>query len=427
MRQYSPVSALYPAMFIAVLIAFSFLFVSTQSAEATSQWSRKYKTPCTTCHTVFPRLNYYGEQFKRNGYQDPDTEEPDGNKLKKNINKNMVIDRVSNLLGFRLNVTPIKVQENKLEQGGETKNKTTIGDANWIQLFVAGSVFKNVSFFTEMQFEDEKFHFSWWSLGFHNIFKSKAINFTIGNVSPLDYGSHSNRLRIFAPIKNAVYNIKTANGTGDDSIGISGYRPAVQYFGYGGPVIWWAGVSPGSEAGDPNDKLFTWAGARLEVTGESESNFEGSSVTLWGFQGDDGRNIDATETTTALFRTSTSNRYQAAGNLRYRAMDIQAAYVWGDDEDGDLTTEAKDKFEFNGVAVQAGYFIGSKWYPAVSYDLVEIDAGSGAKVTAHSITPALSYLVMENFRAGLYVTIDLNDEEGYTKANTYQINLRTMF
>lgn len=414
--------------------AFLFLWVfmagllsSAPTAEATSQWAKKYKTPCTACHTVFPRLSYYGEKFLLNGYQDPDNAEPDGNKMKKRINENLVVDRVSNLLGFRLNVTPIKIEEKKLDLAGDEKSRVTIGDANWIQLFVAGSLFKNVSFFTEMQFDDDNFHFSWWSVGFHNIGETTALNLKVGNLSPLDYGSHSNRLRIFAPIKNSVYGIKTANGSGDDSVSISGSRPAIQYFGYSGPLVWWAGVSPGSKASDVNDKLFTWAGLRMEVTQDRESDFEGSSVTLWAFQGDDGKLIDATDSSAAVYRTSTSKRYQLAGNLRYQKIDVQASYVWGDDDDGDLSTAAEDKFEFTGIAVQAAYFIKSKWYPAVSYDRVEQDKGAGSVVTTHTITPALSYLVMENFRAGIYATIDLNDEDGHTKANVYQINLRTMF
>ena len=54
------------------------VLVFAEPLFATAQWSRKYKTPCTTCHTVFPRLNWYGEQFKWNGYQDPDQDEADG-------------------------------------------------------------------------------------------------------------------------------------------------------------------------------------------------------------------------------------------------------------------------------------------------------------------------------------------------------------
>ncbi len=34
-------------------------------------FARKYKTSCVTCHTGFPKLNAFGEAFRRNGYQFP--------------------------------------------------------------------------------------------------------------------------------------------------------------------------------------------------------------------------------------------------------------------------------------------------------------------------------------------------------------------
>ena len=35
-------------------------------------FARKYKTSCATCHNGFPKLNAFGEAFRRNGYQFPD-------------------------------------------------------------------------------------------------------------------------------------------------------------------------------------------------------------------------------------------------------------------------------------------------------------------------------------------------------------------
>jgi len=64
-----------------------FIFGLQDKANATSQWARKYKTSCSTCHNAFPRLNYYGERFMLNGYQDPDAESPDGGVLAKNKNR----------------------------------------------------------------------------------------------------------------------------------------------------------------------------------------------------------------------------------------------------------------------------------------------------------------------------------------------------
>lgn len=47
------------------------LVIGSSSAEAIPAWSRKYQTGCTTCHTVFPKLNYFGKAFRNNGYRFP--------------------------------------------------------------------------------------------------------------------------------------------------------------------------------------------------------------------------------------------------------------------------------------------------------------------------------------------------------------------
>ncbi len=66
------------------------LFINVTDASAITQWSRKYKVQCSLCHTVVPRINYYGERFMRNGYQMPDTQ--DGDETGKIHSGNVVVD-----------------------------------------------------------------------------------------------------------------------------------------------------------------------------------------------------------------------------------------------------------------------------------------------------------------------------------------------
>lgn len=55
-----------------------FLFTAIAMLQLTSEvsysipaFARKYKTSCATCHNGFPKLNAFGEAFRRNGYQFP--------------------------------------------------------------------------------------------------------------------------------------------------------------------------------------------------------------------------------------------------------------------------------------------------------------------------------------------------------------------
>jgi hypothetical protein len=46
-------------------------FGNTKKAHAVPSFARKYKTSCVTCHTVFPKLNPFGEAFRRDGFRFP--------------------------------------------------------------------------------------------------------------------------------------------------------------------------------------------------------------------------------------------------------------------------------------------------------------------------------------------------------------------
>lgn len=48
------------------------LTLSSQESYAIPAFARKYKTSCATCHNGYPKLNAFGEAFRRSGYQFPD-------------------------------------------------------------------------------------------------------------------------------------------------------------------------------------------------------------------------------------------------------------------------------------------------------------------------------------------------------------------
>jgi hypothetical protein len=53
------------------LLATFLLLVAPRAAHAIPAFARKYETSCLTCHTVYPKLNPFGEAFRRNGYRFP--------------------------------------------------------------------------------------------------------------------------------------------------------------------------------------------------------------------------------------------------------------------------------------------------------------------------------------------------------------------
>jgi hypothetical protein len=53
---------------MALLIAVALPLAHAQNALAIPAFSRQYRTECSTCHTLYPELNEYGQVFLKNGY-----------------------------------------------------------------------------------------------------------------------------------------------------------------------------------------------------------------------------------------------------------------------------------------------------------------------------------------------------------------------
>ena len=63
---------LFPSRVILVLLA---AWIGSPGAWALPSFARKYKTSCTTCHVIVPKLNAFGIAFKNNGYKIPGNDE----------------------------------------------------------------------------------------------------------------------------------------------------------------------------------------------------------------------------------------------------------------------------------------------------------------------------------------------------------------
>jgi hypothetical protein len=69
-------SAVWLRPFHLFLLGALLLLGFSQPALANPVFARKYQTSCVTCHTVFPKLNPFGQAFRLNGYRMPkETEE----------------------------------------------------------------------------------------------------------------------------------------------------------------------------------------------------------------------------------------------------------------------------------------------------------------------------------------------------------------
>ncbi len=405
-------SRLFLRTFVFLFVGSLFLLVP-KDAEAVSQWARKYQADCTMCHTSFPRLNHFGEKFMRNGFQLPD-DEPDGDtEGKDKISDNLFVDKVGNWLGARLSLTPGLYKSNGVTIDGEIKDSFNIGNPNWLQLFVAGTIFKNVSIFIEQEFEVGHAKFSWFHLFFTNL-AGTYVNFQVGNLSPVDFTPFSDRLRMWQ--KSDVLNIKSSGGKGENSVTIRQSRPGVQYYGYKGPLLWFAGIDNGKDFSDVDRQKNYWGGARLELPGSAKNDFEGSCVGFHYYSG-----ADTKDSATARIENN-FRRYTFSANARYLdKFDVQAAFQIGTDENYALNVVPVET-EFQGMTISAAYWT-YPWYVIVQLDKISSDDIPGLEKTV--LSPSVWLFARENFKAGVAARFDLSDAE--LKKHEVALQIRTMF
>lgn len=414
---------------LAVAVA-ALVLVIPASSSATSQWARKTEMACSGCHTVFPRLNSFGDQYLRDGYQlesERDDEKPAVPWL----------NSVNHLLGFRVNLTPVRHETNVLKRTAadstDLQGRWTLGSPHWLQMFVAGSIYRDISFFTELEMAQSSFKFNWFYFNFTNLLKSqRALNLQIGNISPLEFTSYPNRLPQLPALKSTVMLEKASAGTGEVSVDMSSARPGIQYYGHNNWALLYAGVSPGPTATNGTQKnqfLQTWTGLVLKMPGEVSRKLEGSTVTAHYYAGVDTKNTGAVDQATNRF-----TRVSPQLNLRYNEnLDVQAAWVYGEESNRGLVIPAGaplDKFIFRGIGVEAGYMPKPQWHIGAHYDWYESGnkLPSGAPVIEdHRIVPAATYIVNENIRGTIYWEHSLKATPPTGKVETIYLNMRTMF
>lgn len=401
------------------------------SAQATSQWARKTGLSCNACHTVFPRLNSFGEDYLRNGYQLMSSRK----KEEENASGDVYLDKVENLLGFRLNMTPVMWETNSFQKdaGAEKESRLTLGSAVWIQFFVAGSIYKDISFFSELEHSSGSFKFNWFYFNFTNVLGSDKLNFQVGNISPVEFASYPDRLPQLSNIKGEVFHIKTSNGLGENSTKIRDAHGGIQYFGKFNWALVYAGLSPGSSATAKSQYNEYWGGLVAKLPENTLAGFDGSTATFHYQTGTDTKNTGTEKTGPQLAQVANEwTRIVPSINIRYKEkLDIQAAYMIAEDKNWALVANPASSFKYSGTAIEAGYMPNDIWHFGLHYDNYRSDdkvAATGKYVLDYQrIVPAITYIVNQNMRFSVYYEKDLTDKPSDQIVDRIYLNLRLMF
>lgn len=409
--------------------------VMPNKVGATSQWARKTGLSCNTCHTVFPRLTSFGEEYLKNGYQLMTTYKKDYKEAYPIDAGGVLLDEVSDIFGFRLNMTPIELDTKSFQKdaGEEKTTKLTLGNAVWIQAFVAGSIYKDISFFSELEYSKGSFKFNWFYFNFTNLLNSPMLNFQVGNISPMEFASFPNRLPQLPALKGEVFLIKSSNGKGENSMDMSSARPGLQYFGKYDWATIYAGVSPGVSAASVNQYLNVWGGIVLKLPENIIQGFDGSSFTLHYYTGTDTKNTGTEATGAQIPQVENQfTRFSPQINIRYNdQFDIQAAYILGTDKNFNLVANPTSDFKYSGFALEAGYMPSEIWHLGLHYDNYSSDdkvVATGKPVLDYQrIVPSVTYIVNQNIRFTVYYEKNLTDIDESLKVDKTYLNVRVMF
>ncbi len=127
-------SAIVTALTVVVLVGA--LLATVRESKAIPAWARKHNADCSMCHyPVVPRLNSFGQQFRRAGYRTPDE-----------FGKDQDVTKVGDFFSVRARAR--FGYENK--EGGIERSEFTLSDATF---FYAGAISRNFSAFVESEIE----------------------------------------------------------------------------------------------------------------------------------------------------------------------------------------------------------------------------------------------------------------------------------
>jgi hypothetical protein len=214
----------YFVLIFLCIVSMAFLFMSLlpEDAEAIPAFARKYQFSCTNCHLAWPQLNQMGRTFKENGYRFP------GNEKTEVISDFLQWDK-------HIPISTMIVSQPYDEQKSDVRKVRALHEA---ELIVAGQLYKNVSGFLAIEAEDEedfepKIHAG--VFGYHPL---KALNIQLSYSSllwadPYDtYSPHRRLTRGSYSVVNTAFGGADNEGTlGDSRQTIALYgRPLEQLF-----------------------------------------------------------------------------------------------------------------------------------------------------------------------------------------------------
>ena len=421
--------------------------LSVRPAEAIPAWSRKYLTSCSTCHAVFPKLNYFGKAFRNNGYRFPGGEDGTATKqpptsLGADAYKKMFPRALwpSDIPGG----VPLAVRGVSRFNTFEDAQTTTFEFPHEFELLTGGTLGETFSFFGELEVENEAnenelgmgimlqydprpwLHVRMGSVAVHPI--GDMLRLTAAHYSAYDTRTTPSSKTLTAPNPNrSTANVSISAATGEDRWRFRDDQAGVEVWGarngpnnHGG-LTWSVGLGNGQGLIDANDHKDVFARAAYKFggygelgggelsqdlefwrddsfkvgaftyMGKSTNMYEGSTTALSGAPGSGIVNVSADSTTNNDFRiTGVEFDWWA------RDLNVFGLYMRQHDDDPRGTGESidTDAWFVEGNYTVYPWLVGILRYGATAQDFsVRADP-----VTQKFLVPAVVFVARANIK-----------------------------
>jgi len=365
----------------------------TQPAQAIPAFAKKHSLNCTDCHTAFPKLNAYGRDYKARGYR---LEEEDFEEDQK-IAEDLVLEK-----SFPLSVL-VKgyAYDKKKDKDAKTRG------FHELEMMIGGNVYKNISFWAEIEAEDENDFSPAIEMGIVGFHISPYANISIG-YSPYFWNDPYDTLvdwgRRMTRAHKAPFDVTASYGSG---VRLRSANQFISLYGKAESIYYSVGYhrdlsDPEGEGGEDIS-----ARAAFEFTpkfGEIETNISFGGFGVFGKQGGKGdEGIDF-------------SRYGFDLQAEIGSLNLFFVYLFAQD---DLSPEGGIDEKNNSLYGELFWVFYNKTKSPTLVPLVRIEnyEKDDGKISYSDLTLNLSYYLSQNVKLSAEYWTNLSVPNGADKGN----------
>lgn len=397
-------------------------------ARAIPAFARKYETSCLTCHTVYPKLNAFGEAFRRDGYRFPGV---DSDYVKQGT---VALGQEANKKTFPLTVWPASIPGSvplSVGVNGQAwlvpshRSSAAAGEPGGTglsldqlvsegHLWAGASLDDSTTVFAELSVAEDGAELEHAQLLLEDLVGPKhAVNLVVGKgpstLTP--FGAHSSYL-VDQALPNAAAGALLGNGSGwllaDHVSGVELNGVLQGRLGYA------LGVNAGAnDFRAPAESFYGYVGGKLgglRLDGEGATGAQDplrpwaeTALTLYGF-GHRSKTF-LRDNAPPLPRDDTTLTWGLGARGQYRSAELDAGwYLERHDHGTDAGTRATARVLFG----ELSYVLYPWMVPALRVENVALDTDQPT-VDAWHVMPGIAFLL----RANVKVTVAANWERAH--------------